>query len=120
MVARAPASSSRAGTRVSRTKRPPNGPKRPEPSAAVSGGTAGRGAAAWGGALTMDRMVRKEPDGKRPRVSEDVHEQPAPELRLEPRALRRHQEPGVADGEELADLRRVELHGHREAVLVDP
>ena len=39
-----------------------------------------------------------------------MHEQPARELRLEPRALRRHHEPGVGDGHDVVHRGRV----HRE------
>src|SRR5207237_5634412 len=51
--------------------------------------------------------------------SKDVDEEPASELRLEPRALRRHQEALVAHREELSDLRRIQMERGREAALVD-
>src|SRR5262245_35969959 len=49
-----------------------------------------------------------------------MHEEPAPQLGLEPGALRRHQEAAVAHREELLDLRRMEVQRNREAALVDP
>src|SRR3954464_9323031 len=55
-----------------------------------------------------------------PPPSERVNEQPAPQLGLEPGALGRHQQAGVAHREQLLDLGRVEVNAHREPAPVHP
>ena len=48
--------------------------------------------------------------------SQRVHQQAGAQLRLEPGALRRHDLPGIGDGDQLVDRRRV----HRKATLQPP
>src|SRR5580698_9110164 len=54
------------------------------------------------------------------RSSEGVDEEAAAELGLEPGALGGHEETGVADGEELLDLGRVEMDGGGEGARAHP
>ena len=83
---------------------------------------AGRASGGRGGAACCGKRAataRRDGGNGDRRASERVHEQAAPELGLEPGALRRHEQAGVADREELLDPRRVEVQRQRQALRVD-